>query len=100
MNIARQLENSSSPSGTRVDALDGLRAVAILLILLWHFTPNHNSNQGLRSIVFKIADIGWSGVDLFFVLSGFLITGILLRAKAANSPLRYFLMRRILRILP
>jgi len=83
-----------------VDALDGLRAIAILLVLLFHLTPNHDSDQGLRSLIFKAADIGWSGVDLFFVLSGFLITGILLRAKAANSPLRHFLMRRILRILP
>jgi peptidoglycan/LPS O-acetylase OafA/YrhL len=97
MKIAYQ---SSSSSSGRIDALDGLRAMAILLVLLHHFTPNHNSDQGLRSIVFKIADLGWSGVDLFFVLSGFLITGILLRAKASNSPLRHFLMRRILRILP
>ena len=100
MKIVRPLENSSLSTGTRVDALDGLRAIAILLVLLWHLTPNHNSNQGLRSIVFKMADLGWSGVDLFFVLSGFLITGILLRAKASDGPLRHFLMRRILRILP
>jgi peptidoglycan/LPS O-acetylase OafA/YrhL len=99
MKIVGQLKDSSSSNG-RIDALDGLRAIAILLVLLWHFTPGHNSNQGLRSIIFKIADIGWSGVDLFFVLSGFLITGILLRAKASNTPFSYFLMRRILRILP
>jgi peptidoglycan/LPS O-acetylase OafA/YrhL len=87
-------------SSGRVDALDGLRAIAIFLVLLWHLTPNRNSDQGLSSIVFKIADIGWSGVDLFFVLSGFLITGILLRAKVSNSSFINFLMRRFLRILP
>ena len=70
MNIGRQVEDlsSSAAAGTRVDALDGLRAIAILLVLLWHLTPNHNSNQGLQSIVFKIADLGWSGVDLFFTV--------------------------------
>jgi peptidoglycan/LPS O-acetylase OafA/YrhL len=94
-----KIASSSSLSG-RVDALDGLRALALLLVLLFHLTPDHNSNHGLRSIVFKIADIGWSGVDLFFVLSGFLITGILLRAKASNSSFSNFLMRRFLRILP
>jgi peptidoglycan/LPS O-acetylase OafA/YrhL len=98
LTISDQLEDDSP--GRRIDSLDGLRAIAILLILLAHLTPNHNSTQGLRSLVFKVADIGWSGVDLFFVLSGFLITGILLRSKASNRPLRHFLIGRILRILP
>lgn len=83
-----------------IDALDGLRAMAILLVLMSHFTPTHNSNQGLGGLFFKVADIGWSGVDLFFVLSGFLITGILLKGKGEAKPIGHYLMRRILRILP
>lgn len=83
-----------------IRALDGLRALAILLVLMAHFTPTHDSNQGLRSLFFKVADMGWSGVDLFFVLSGFLITGILLKGKNEGKPIRRYLIRRVLRILP
>jgi len=84
----------------RIRSLDGLRAIAILLVMLHHMTPNHDSNKGLSSLLFKVADIGWSGVDLFFVLSGFLITGILLRAKDFGKPLATFFVRRIRRIVP
>ena len=84
----------------RMGSLDGLRAIAILLVLLSHFTPEHDSNQSLASVLFKIADLGWAGVDLFFVLSGFLITGILLRARQARKPLMNFYARRLLRIVP
>ena len=83
-----------------IRALDGLRALAILLVLMAHFTPTHDSNKGIRSLFFKVADMGWSGVDLFFVLSGFLITGILLKGKAEGKPIRHYLVRRVLRILP
>lgn len=94
------MQAHQAESRQRIDALDGLRAIAILLVLMSHFTPGADSNQGLRSLFFKIADIGWSGVDLFFVLSGFLITGILLKGKAEGKPIRHYLVRRILRILP
>lgn len=52
-----------------IGALDGLRAGAILLVLLYHLTPGRESSLGLRALPFKLADIGWTGVDLFFVLS-------------------------------
>ena len=81
-------------------ALDGLRAIAIILVVLYHCTPNHNSDLGLKSLVFKIADIGWSGVDLFFVLSGFLITRILISYQARGLTLSLFFKRRLLRIVP
>jgi peptidoglycan/LPS O-acetylase OafA/YrhL len=71
------------------DALDGLRGLAILLILFYHnfqFIP--------------LSEWGWVGVDLFFVLSGFLITEILLTAKNQKHYLRNFYIRRGLRILP
>jgi peptidoglycan/LPS O-acetylase OafA/YrhL len=83
-----------------IGALDGLRAAAILLVLLYHLTPDHESSHGLRTLLFKIADLGWSGVDLFFVLSGFLITTKLLAARDDAHPFRDFYVRRTLRIFP
>lgn len=101
---AQQLEPASvlglADESRHMPALDGLRAVAIVLVLLYHLTPGHNSDQGLKSALFKVADLGWSGVDMFFVLSGFLITNILLRAKAGCQPLWHFAARRAARILP
>jgi peptidoglycan/LPS O-acetylase OafA/YrhL len=84
----------------RVPALDGLRGVAILLVLLWHFFFAVHSQPRILQILKTAGCLSWSGVDLFFVLSGFLIGGILLEAK--NSP-RYFstfYIRRAYRILP
>src|SRR6185369_11421808 len=69
--------------------LDGLRGVAILLVVLLH-------NFGFLNYFF----FGWLGVDLFFVLSGFLITDILLSAVDKPHFLRNFYMRRVLRIFP
>ena len=78
----------------RIPELDGLRALAVLAVLLRHcFVLN-----GTR--YWKIANFGWAGVDLFFVLSGFLITGILFRAKGDKNYYRNFYARRVLRIWP
>lgn len=80
--------------------MDGVRAIAILLVLLYHLTPGHHSNLGLIALPFKIADLGWSGVDLFFVLSGFLITGKLLDARGEQHRFANFYARRVLRVFP
>jgi peptidoglycan/LPS O-acetylase OafA/YrhL len=88
---------------SRIRELDGLRGMAILLVLGAHFFARlmlRREWSGLAALVLKITTPGWLGVDLFFVLSGFLITGILLNTKGARHYTRNFYMRRVLRILP
>src|SRR6266566_3453709 len=82
-------------------ALDGLRGIAILLVVASHFVSNlHLSAEGPAWILVAVAHAGWTGVDLFFVLSGFLITGILADARGSPSYFKAFYARRALRILP
>jgi peptidoglycan/LPS O-acetylase OafA/YrhL len=74
--------------------IDGLRSVAFLMVFLHHCGPAAGLN--------RIVNWGWLGVDLFFVISGFLITSLLLEEnfKFGNIRLDQFYMRRILRIWP
>src|SRR6266699_6707825 len=82
-------------------ALDGLRGIAILLVVASHFVSNlHLSAEGPAWILVALAHAGWAGVDLFFVLSGFLITGILVDARGSPYYFKAFYARRALRILP
>jgi len=83
-----------------IKALDGLRGVAILMVLTHHFIPYHPTHSVIGKLLNGIAGIGYSGVDLFFVLSGFLITGILFDAKQDEHYFRTFYARRTLRIFP
>ncbi len=74
-------------------ALDGLRCISILAVIWWHSDPHWRSG---------LLGKGYLGVELFFVISGFLITTLLLREKDENSQisLRNFYIRRTLRIFP
>jgi len=106
-------EAAKSPSGGqgvagRFRGFDGLRGIAILLVIVYH---------GIIASAFPISALGslrplllagWTGVDLFFALSGFLITSLLLReenrAVLAGRPAHFsiwrFYLRRVFRILP
>ena len=82
-------------------ALDGIRGFAILIVTLYRVCKELDpSSHPLIGLVCRIAPLGGRGVDLFFVLSGFLITGILLRSKGKPKYFRNFIARRSLRIFP
>src|SRR5258708_17572157 len=88
---------------SRLPELDGVRGIAILMVLLTHvfsFSMMGRTWSGLPKLVLEITKPGWLGVDLFFVLSGFLITGILLYLKGAPHFFRDFYALRALLILP
>ena len=85
--------------------LDGVRGMAILLVLVAHFPFeifNCSNSPYYESVFGKIGMIGTTGVDLFFILSGFLITNILLANKDNDIKtfFKNFYVRRSLRIFP
>ncbi len=86
----------------RIRSLDGVRGIAILLVVVWHYVQNQIVPEpySLAAYVKKMLSLTWSGVDLFFVLSGFLIVGILLDNRGASNYFRAFYIRRICRIFP
>jgi peptidoglycan/LPS O-acetylase OafA/YrhL len=88
-------------ASSHVPALDGIRGLAILLILMLHLMVS-NTVTGSRVMDGVVAFLGsfWVGVDLFFVLSGFLITGILFDSLTDDGFFRKFYARRFLRIFP
>jgi peptidoglycan/LPS O-acetylase OafA/YrhL len=83
--------------------LDSLRGVAILMVLFFHGFASRYGTEGLHGpakFLVGLTAPGWAGVNLFFALSGFLITGILLDSKQRPYYYRRFYLRRALRILP
>ena len=80
----------------RISGLDLLRTLAILLVLLAHYPKTGNG------LLTRALNLGWTGVDLFFVLSGYLIAGQLFKSLAEGEQVGYggFYLRRLLRTLP
>ena len=94
---------SINTSGSRLAELDGLRGVAVLMVLIWHFFGaliDADLGWWAKSS-YGIFILGRTGVDLFFVLSGFLITRIILSKTSCGFQfLRAFYIKRVLRIFP
>jgi peptidoglycan/LPS O-acetylase OafA/YrhL len=80
--------------------LDGVRGLAVLMVLVFHFVSNTLPTNSVERAIVGVTNYGSYGVDLFFVLSGFLITGILYDAHNEPHYFRNFYMRRFLRIFP
>lgn len=90
--MGRLIPNSKS----RTPELDGLRGTAILMVLFFHAVES----APLPRYISAISQLTWTGIDLFFVLSGFLIGGILLDSRATPNYFKTFYIRRFYRILP
>jgi peptidoglycan/LPS O-acetylase OafA/YrhL len=91
-----------SAVASRLPELDGVRGIAILMVLVWHyavyeFQPEPGS---IGAYALACLRLSWSGVDLFFVLSGFLIGGILIDNQQSNNYFKVFYVRRVCRIFP
>ncbi len=92
------LYTQANKNNKRLHGLDTLRAIAIIIVLIFHYkvVVSHQNNVGF------ISELGWTGVDLFFVLSGYLIGNQVLAAIARKEDfsLKLFYIRRLLRTLP
>jgi peptidoglycan/LPS O-acetylase OafA/YrhL len=94
--------HDSASSNRRIPQLDGLRGIAILLVIFFHYVSLTAQTKpgSIVSYFLAIGRFSWTGVDLFFVLSGFLLGGILLDARGSSGYFRAFYARRFYRIVP
>lgn len=102
INPSSDVEKISSIVHGYMPVLNGYRGIAILLVFLFHCISDiaGESAESVNSIYRDIMKLGWCGVDAFFVLSGFLITGILLDTRENHNFFRDFYAKRMLRIFP
>lgn len=85
---------------SRIAALDGFRGFAILIVTLYRFGNESLTAEVIGKLPSKAIHVGASGVDFFFVLSGFLITGILLKTRSSEGYFSRFYINRSVRIFP
>lgn len=84
-----------------IRGLDGLRGTAVMMVMALHmFKANNQTPSRVVNLIYGLIHSGWMGVDLFFVLSGFLITRILYTTQHEPRYLKNFYARRFLRIFP
>ena len=83
-----------------IPALDGVRGLAVLMVLVFHFVGAMAPSNMIERVIVRVTNYGSFGVELFFVLSGFLITGILYDSWHKPNYFRNFYARRSLRIFP
>ncbi len=103
--VPNKISNSTAAPvagpGHHLPALDGVRGLAIFLVLLDHLMLfSDRTGHRWMDVLSQLRSLGGTGVDLFFVLSGFLITGILYDTLQEPRYFRNFYMRRFLRIFP
>ena len=100
--LRSQSSDRDNPGGfAHIPALDGIRGLAILLVLFDHlFWANGYTGNRMFDFISRLRDSSYVGVDLFFALSGFLITGILLDSLGTPHYFKTFYIRRSLRIFP
>jgi peptidoglycan/LPS O-acetylase OafA/YrhL len=91
-------QGTKSPA--HIPALDGVRGSAAVAVFIYHYGGGASSSKPALHIFGEIVHLGWVGVSLFFVLSGFLITGILLDSFDRPGWCKTFYIRRTLRIFP
>jgi peptidoglycan/LPS O-acetylase OafA/YrhL len=85
----------------RLPELDGVRGLAIILVIVWHVVVSIDATPGSAlAYVLKLFGLTWAGVDLFFVLSGYLICSILFDQRENKGFISAFFIRRAFRILP
>src|SRR3954469_21290489 len=97
----RATDGSRTRAGRRLD-LDVVRGLAIVLALGWHFSGERSGNVVLDALTWPGRHFGWAGVDLFFVLSGFLLGRLVLTEQARTGRFdgRRFTARRLLKLWP
>src|SRR6476620_6792605 len=95
-------EEHAAPAAARRLDLDVVRGLAIVLALGWHFSRKPTGNVVLDAVQWPGHVFGWAGVDLFFVLSGFLMGQLVLKERARTGGFdgRRFTARRLLRLWP
>lgn len=94
--ISNCMRSGLATSKHHLPTLDGFRGLAVLMVVAFHAYPRTSSAISFGAA----ASLGWIGVDLFFVLSGFLITSVMLQAQGQPKNLKNFYVRRCLRLLP